>query len=1012
MLNTSFNPYRLTIHESVGLAHEPQVVEIAVPASSPSVFFLRDEKSGQLYPVQTSQQNPGRGYLLLSIAPDQILNLVPAESTKSVALDSSVTITEQKDIWIVKNKAFAIELSAGNQQFGKSRTQPVLGPVRRVREGNNPWRGRTFFDTTNGVVSEKAEWREKGPVRSVYHYRIEFAEGGFYDLELTVDATGDFARLHEKFRGAASDQIVWDFTGNDLPERVTLLDSTAGYTPKWLHYHLDQRHARLWCWTQFSQLHDLSDGYALHFSGADDAVGFVTFEGGKWHGNALNHVEAWSRRWQAADITTRRLPADTKADSFPGTDSIPARGHSVNEPHFTVEGWLRRGERRFALVLSTSARMAPLIEREGAGEEKGCSVALGHFEDLPRRDLYQRVQSRLRKIHIQHGLIPLQDQLGMAFEWPLEKDLTPAGKSTNAARHHAWEVCRTHTRAPKAEDPDSIKLIDDFLQARVYGFWEGSGSAYTNCVVSRRVGPDMLHFEGLAATGKLTPEQITRWRSWFTFLAHLYYTDNFYPGASTMEPVQSDNSVEPTMAGMSNQNFYTDIITLFGYAAQVFAGHPSVGAWREKFLTNWRRQLEYHMYPKSGVWEESHTYYQHVLATVLPLFLRRKADGTSDDFADPNFQKLTAGAIPQMAPRNAVVGGSRHIVPFGDHGVDPTNYRYIYRELARGFAPHAPELAGNLAWVYQEMKGEKLSDVPALAPKFVSGYQEGLGFFMRGNAGSDAESLLALRSGMAWGHHHADDGSIQFYARGRALIVDSASSQAQQRGDRKHLSAGQSRTVVEGVEPLNHLWRFNRGWILDARVQETLTYAVAGVPTFATLAKGLPPMPLQRTFWELRAVVELAPTVYLIADYLDASQSHVTRFHVANVQTSLEGNQVSSSFGEDCRLKIIPLGQVGAPALSLDRPVYPEKLPQEITTSVDYSGIIGPWSMFIVAALGPQDQLTVSVAAETIQVTAGGKELKIQHQADGHLEVSRANETNRVTLDAQALLAKLRKGSR
>ncbi len=94
----------------------------------------------------------------------------------------------------------------------------------------------------------------------------------------------------------------------------------------------------------------------------------------------------------------------------------------------------------------------------------------------------------------------------------------------------------------------------------------------------------MLHLEALVQAGKLGADQIKRWRAWFSFLAHLYHTDNFYPGPSTMKAMGSTNSVEPTIAGMANQNFYTDVVTLAAYAGQVFSGHPSAVAWREKFL--------------------------------------------------------------------------------------------------------------------------------------------------------------------------------------------------------------------------------------------------------------------------------------------------------------------------------------------------------------------------------------------------------------------------------------------
>ncbi len=886
--------------------------------------------------MQVSQRDRTRGFLFLEIRPDETLSLVSGTESE---FEHAVAATESDAAWTVSNGLFTLELSRGDGPA--TDTAEIPGPIRRVREAGGPWRGRTFFDTARAPLREEASWRERGPVRSIYHYRIEFSGGGFYELELTVDAGLDFARLHEKFEGGAADQIVWDFAGADVPERLSLLDSTAGYTPRWLHYHLDQRHARLWCWTQFSQLHDLSDGLALHFSGSDDVVGLVTLEGGKWQGNALNHLEAWTRRWQTADPATRRLPADAKADSFPGIAAIPARGRSVNEPHFTLEGWLRHGERHFALVLSTAARIAPQIERQGANGETGCSVALGHFEDVSRRDLYSRLQGRLRQIHIQHGMLPLQDQLGLIFEWPVEENFT---RAATEAQKLALEVSAVQHANLTAQHPDIVRHIDDFLAARVYGFWEGSGAAYTNCVVSRRVGPDMLLFESLVREGRLTAAQVLRWRAWFVLLAHLYHTDNFYPGASTMEPIGSDNAVEPTIAGMANQNFYTDIITLFAYAAQAFPAHPSVEAWREKFLANWHRQLEYHMYPQSGVWEESHTYYQHVLGTVVPLFLRRKADGTRDDFADAAFQKLVAGAVPQMTPPNAVAGGLRHMVPFGDHGVDAVRYRYLYRELARAFAPHAPELAGQLAWVYRGMKGDDLADVPVCDPELSTGYVAGLGFFFRGKD-EGGETLLALRSGMAWGHHHTDDGSIQFYARGRALIVDAASSQPQQ-GDRKVSAAGHSRAVVEGLEPLTHFWRFNRGWILDSRTGPGLAYAVAGTPLFAAMPRNLRAAPYVNAVWELRAVVQLAPAVYLVADYLDASQRHFVRFHVAHREAKTEEDRVVASFGAEGRLEIVPLFAVDPPALAHHQPLNAAKIPQEVTTAVEYAGVTGPLVAF------------------------------------------------------------------
>ncbi len=120
---------------------------------------------------------------------------------------------------------------------------------------------------------------------------------------------------------------------------------------------------------------------------------------------------------------------------------------------------------------------------------------------------------------------------------------------------------------------------------------------------------------------------------------------------------------------MANQNIYTDVIALYGTAAQLFPYHPHVKRWQEKFIKHWHRQLAYHMYPESGIWEESHTYYHHVLHTVLPLLLRRKADGVDNEFMNPDFQKLVASALQQISPNDAFFDNCRHIVPFGDHNI-------------------------------------------------------------------------------------------------------------------------------------------------------------------------------------------------------------------------------------------------------------------------------------------------------------------------------------------------------
>jgi len=331
-----FDPYRLMFREFCGLAHESQVVEVPIPHGATPSFFLRDEMSGRLFPVQRSEIESTRGYLQLELNPHEVLVLSPVADEQPVVPRLEVVHPDPFTCRI-GNGVFELEVP-----WGVTNGDGFCGPIKRFRVAGQRWRGRTFLDVSPSPVSGRGELLENGPLRVVYRYRVEWTGNSFYEAILTVDAGREFTNVAESFAAGTADQVVWDFASGDLPREMFLLDDTPGHRVKQLQYHYDQRHARLWCWAQFSQLHDLSDGYAIVFP-EGDAVGFVNLHGDKWRGNRLNHLEAWTRRWLARDPATRRLPADAKADSYPTPEKIPARGSSRLEAHFSVEGWVGNG---------------------------------------------------------------------------------------------------------------------------------------------------------------------------------------------------------------------------------------------------------------------------------------------------------------------------------------------------------------------------------------------------------------------------------------------------------------------------------------------------------------------------------------------------------------------------------------------------------------------------------------------------------------------------------------------
>ncbi|MDR0533743.1 MAG: hypothetical protein LBH01_07295, partial [Verrucomicrobiales bacterium] len=815
----------LIVRELFSLDHERQILTIDYPTGASDYFTFHDANSSGKLPAQRSRQNPNRAFLQIQIKAGQQFQL--NANNQGADIKTGLAISGS----IITNGNWSAEIFLGEwiAPDSPTPTYDTPTPVKRLQVGNGTWRGNNFFDTRQPVRQVTARLLESGPLRIMVEFKALIGKSGSYQAQLTFDAGADFIRIDESFDAGANDQLVWDFSGADLPEQIHLLDSSAGFNTLPLAYYFDRRLARLACWNQYSQLHDFSDGYALSFANGEDAIGFVALNGGTWTGNSHNFLEAWMRRWLPNDAESRRIPAESKADAAPSPESIAARPVNRFEPHFSVEGWLHHGSRSFALTLTTKSALPPADWNK--------TPPLGHFEIVPDRPRYRQQQSLLRRIHTQHGLLPLASLVEPYHFSPLtfhSSSLPPWENPDN--KHEATDLSLSLSQR--------IERILSFLAARVYGFWEGSGSAYTNAVVSRRLAHELLDWEWLAANGHLSPEQLRQGNAWFIFLAKLFSSANFYPGKIAMN---LGDTHEPTMAHMANQNFFTDTFNFPGMAAQVFHTHPDAPAWREYFGKMWRRQLEYHMYPDSGVWEESHTYFHHVLHTILPTLERRHKDGVDNWFADAAFQKLVSSALKTLTPRDHYFGNKRHTVALGDHNVDPKDYyRPLYLRLSRLLAIPNPELAAQFAWAYHEMDGTESLPLAPKAPAWKNEYVQGLGYFFRATDRSGKESLMVLRCGNSWGHHHNDEGSLQFFAAGRSWIVDSAFSNVQRDGIRKFRADGHSRWAPRDFAPLNYLWQFNRGWIQQHDGDAPFPYAVAFTPVYMAETNVQQYIPLRR----------------------------------------------------------------------------------------------------------------------------------------------------------------------
>jgi hypothetical protein len=859
MLEVLAAPWRLRLSEHLGLSHGPQVIAVpAPPAAGTTGWFT----AGAVQLAwQRSRVDAGQAFVFLTegLPADAVRELVPVDGAPPEPVCTLVGAE-------VGNGRFRLRLNrSGIQPDGPDGIHP--GPVLGVAVGTGPWRGTTLLDTRAAVLAVHDEVLEDGPLRVVWRWRADFGRGRHYTAILTVDAGVDFVRLDESFQTGAADQLVWDFHGPDLADQAWILDAD-GQREARFDRSTDHRLGRVWCWTQGSQQIDNTDGIGLVLPGGD-LVGMVALAGGEWRGGRLNHSECWVRRWLADDAATRRgWPALAKED-LTKPDGIAARGTTVCTEHVGFESWIGQGRRITALVLAPAGRM-----RAPGGPH--ATPVLGHMEGVPAPERWHAQQNGLRRIHVQHGVIPLQDQLAWVLVWPQERAAPPTPVELDL-----------HTGARPVEQ--QIETLHDYLRTRLHGLWYGTGLALANPVVGRAIGPSMLAWAPRFAADPAAYPQRVRLRAWYAALAYLNADDRCYPGDLVMRPLGDHDGAEPTVQGMPNQNFLTDVLVVHGTCAEAFPGHPAAPAWRARAERMWSRQLAYHCYP-GGAWEESHTYYLHVAATVYPWLAARRANGGSDGFAEPGLHAFLACMVAMITPADGRLGAAagRELVPWGDHGPELFRWVGLWGPYAEAVAAHAPALAGHLAWCAAVNRAPACA-VPPHAPALANQHIPGLGNLWRSVDAAGRDELVAFRSGGAWAHTHADESSLMLWACGRNLIADAASGADGVRGHRKFFAEGHSRWMPRDWDPVFYLQRHNRGRIVAQDLAAERPWALGSHPIRnAAVRRGAhgaaPAVLSQHHFLEpirhQRLVVRLAADALLVVDRSDGREAGVVRWHL------------------------------------------------------------------------------------------------------------------------------------
>jgi len=268
--------------------------------------------------------------------------------------------------------------------------------------------------------------------------------------------------------------------------------------------------------------------------------------------------------------------------------------------------------------------------------------------------------------------------------------------------------------------------------------------------------------------------------------------------------------------------------------------------------------------------------------------------------------------VVQRSPEDDVLAdGHRYLVPFGDHDESPE----WLGEICRAYAPYVAETNDKLAKSLLWLAGTPCGECPPAESESVTG----IGFFFRSDVPPQGESLLALRSGGAWGHHHNDEGSIFFHAYRRPMIVDAGFGRHLPE-DLKHSATGHSRRAPDGIQPIHHLWRWSRGFVVESKTDGPVPYVQALIPTRLQVLPDGRIVPCEREQIQTRTILQLHPTIYLIIDQSSDDAPETTRFHLPLGEISVQSDGVITRWPDGVVLTIRSLFASQPPVLCEHQP--------------------------------------------------------------------------------------------
>ena len=203
----------ITLKDWTGRGFAPYLVNYTIPADGAKGLRVLDP-AGASIPVQITPGANGQATLSfvasLPANGESVYNF--STDAKSPAAKPAVSITKEGDALVLANQQLAVKVPAPVE---KTYDKPVPAdtlpaPILAFRGPDGAWRGAGSILTKRAVSKISITQVAAGPVYVETKYRLDYAEGGYYEASVRVTDQAPFAKVSEQFDlGVGANANFW-----------------------------------------------------------------------------------------------------------------------------------------------------------------------------------------------------------------------------------------------------------------------------------------------------------------------------------------------------------------------------------------------------------------------------------------------------------------------------------------------------------------------------------------------------------------------------------------------------------------------------------------------------------------------------------------------------------------------------------------------------------------------------------------------------------------------------------